>query len=305
VAVAESPAPIRFRPLPLPELLDELFRLYRRHFGLIVAISLIVVLPTLIWTLVTGLYKFTFTSYGNLLSNGGTTNPTLSSTELGRLGGLLFLGGLGSLLFLPFSLGAVYRAVADVAQGRAATVGGVLRETLGRYLPLFGLIGVWIGLLAAWAILTFLVIVVSAQRAGFLIVLWILVSFVALIYCAIRWSLTVAAMMAEDTGPIRGMRRSWDLVGGSWWRTVGILLILTIMQSIIGGALGVFWNLIVSGLLSGDVGTAVGATGSTLLQAVVSPLAAIGVVLLYFDLRVRKEGLDLDQLARQTGPAPA
>ena len=31
----------------------------------------------------------------------------------------------------------------------------------------------------------------------------------------------------------------------------------------------------------------------------------IAVVLLYFDLRVRKEGLDLDQLAQQTSPGPA
>lgn len=291
--------------MPLPELLDELFRLYRRHFGLIVAISLIVVLPTLIWTLVTGLYKFTFSSYSNLLSTGGGTTPTLTSPELSRLFGLLALGGIAYLIFLPFSLGAVYRAVTDVAQGRAVTIGGVIRETLGRYLPLLGLIGVSFGLLAGWAILTVIVILVAAQRAGFVIFLWVLASVVAVVYCAIRWSLTVAAMMAEDTGPIRGMRRSWDLVGGSWWRTVGILLILSIMQSIIGGALGLLWGLIVSALLSGDIGTAVGATGSTLLQAVVSPLAAIGVVLLYFDLRVRKEGLDLDQLARQTSPGPA
>lgn len=290
--------------MPLPELLDELFRLYRRHFVLIVAISLIVVLPTLVWTLVTGLYKFTFNSYSNLLTTGGT-NPTLTSSELSRLAGLLVLGGIGELVFLPFSVGAVYRAVTDVAQGRLATIGAVIRETLARYLPLLGLIGVFFGLLVGWGILTALVFIVAVQRAGFVIALYFIVSFVALIYCAIRWSLTVAAMMAEDTGPIKGMRRSWDLVGGSWWRVVGILLILSIMQSIIGGALGVLWNLIVSGLLSGDIGTAVGATGSTLLQAVVSPLVAIGVVLLYFDLRVRKEGLDLDQLARQTSPGPA
>ena len=45
--------------------------------------------------------------------------------------------------------------------------------------------------------------------------------------------------------------------------------------------------------------------GSTLLSALVSPITTIAVVLLYFDLRVRKEGLDLDQLAQQTSPGPA
>ena len=44
-AVASTPAPVRFRPMPLSELLDELFRLYRRHFSLIVGVALVVALP--------------------------------------------------------------------------------------------------------------------------------------------------------------------------------------------------------------------------------------------------------------------
>jgi len=61
-AVASTPAPIRFRPMPLPELLDELFRLYRRHFSLIVGVALLVALPGLVWTLVTGAYRLNSTS---------------------------------------------------------------------------------------------------------------------------------------------------------------------------------------------------------------------------------------------------
>ena len=47
------------------------------------------------------------------------------------------------------------------------------------------------------------------------------------------------------------------------------------------------------------------AVGSTLLGALINPITTIAIVLLYFDLRVRKEGLDLDQLAQQTSPGPA
>ena len=56
---------------------------------------------------------------------------------------------------------------------------------------------------------------------------------------------------------------------------------------------------------AGDVRLAVAQIGSTLLSALVSPITTIAVTLLYFDLRVRKEGLDLDQLAQQTSPGPA
>ena len=58
-------------------------------------------------------------------------------------------------------------------------------------------------------------------------------------------------------------------------------------------------------LRNSDLVTANIQVGSTLLSAVVSPITTIAVVLLYFDLRVRKEGLDLDQLAQQTSPGPA
>ena len=55
----------------------------------------------------------------------------------------------------------------------------------------------------------------------------------------------------------------------------------------------------------GDFQAALVQVGGTLLSAVVSPITTIAVTLLYFDLRVRKEGLDLDQLAQQTSPGPA
>ena len=112
-------------------------------------------------------------------------------------------------------------------------------------------------------------------------------------------------MMAEDIGPINGLRRSWYLVAGMWWRTLGILIVLSILESIIGGVLGLLVGGIAGVGFSGDVGLAVTAIGTTLLNAIISPIVTIGIVLLYFDLRVRKEGLDLDQLARQTAPGAA
>jgi hypothetical protein len=74
---------------------------------------------------------------------------------------------------------------------------------------------------------------------------------------------------------------------------------------VIGYALGFLFGLIAVAVTSGDVQLVVVAVGSTILGALVSPITTIAVVLLYFDLRVRKEGLDLDQLAQQTSPGPA
>src|SRR3989442_14774010 len=73
-----------------------------------------------------------------------------------------------------------------------------------------------------------------AEAIGFvLLVLPGLAVFCAAVYLVVRWSLVVAAMMAEDIGPIRGLGRSWNLVSGSWWRAFGILVIVFILQLII------------------------------------------------------------------------
>lgn len=296
-AVASTPAPVRFRPMPLPELLDELFRLYRRHFSLIVGISLLVALPGLVWSLVTGIYRLNSASYANLITTSPGAAPTFNSQQLSSLLGAILLGVLGSLILLPFSLGAVYRAVTDVALGRPATIGSVLRETLARYFPLLGLVGLFILMFIGWII---------AEAVGFvLLILPGIAVFCAAVYLAVRWSLVVAAMMAEDIGPIRGLGRSWNLVSGSWWRTLGILLIVTILQLIITYGLGILFGLIAALVTTGDVQAAVTQIVGTILNAVVNPITIIAVVLLYFDLRVRKEGLDLDQLAQQTSPGPA
>ncbi len=288
---------MRFRPRQLSELLDELFRLYRRQFSLIVGVALLVALPGLVWSLVTGVYRLNSASYANLFTTTGTSTVAFNSQEFSNLLGSLSLGALGALILLPFTLGAVYRAVTDVALGRPATIGVVLRETLARYWPLLGLVGLFFVFGLVWAI---------AELIGFvLLILPGLAVFCAAIYFLVRWSLTVAAMMAEDIGPIRGLGRSWNLVKGQWWRTFGILVVVAILQTVISYALFFLFGLIAAVFSTGDFQAALVQVGSTLLSAVVSPITTIAVVLLYFDLRVRKEGLDLDQLAQQTSPGPA
>jgi len=296
-AVASSPAPIRFRPMPLPELLDELFRLYRRHFSLIVSVALLVALPGLVWSLVTGIYKLNGASYANLITTAPGAQPSFNSQQLTNLLGLLALGLIGGFFLLPISLGAVFRAITDVALGRPATIGSVLRETLGRYLPLLGLVALGFLMFLGWFI---------AEVIGFiLLILPGFAVFCGAVYLAVRWSLVLAAMMAEDIGPIRGLGRSWNLVRGSWWRTFGILLIVWVMWLVISYGLLILFTVIAALFSTGDFQAAVVQVAGTLLGAVLTPIWSIAITLLYFDLRVRKEGLDLDQLAKQTSPGPA
>jgi hypothetical protein len=119
------------------------------------------------------------------------------------------------------------------------------------------------------------------------------------------------ALLFEDARGTKALRRSRDLVKGRWGSTALAVFAAAILTAIVGAA--------VSGLL---VGAIVGTHGSQLLSDILSviagtassmvttPFLAAVIVVLYFDLRVRKEGFDLFLLAQRmgvdapVGPAP-
>jgi hypothetical protein len=186
---------------------------------------------------------------------------------------------LVAILLVPFVEGAITLAAIDVAMGRPATLASCLRGVLRRY----------------WALLGFALIglVLVPLLFCFPLFLWILV----------RWAVSVPALLAEGTGPIRSVRRSWELTRDNWWRLFGILAIVIVIQAVMNWILGVAAIPIailipfVSDLVRGSIAITV----STLGTAVVTPILYLCLVLLYFDLRIRKESFDLDQLAAQVG----
>ena len=105
------------------------------------------------------------------------------------------------------------------------------------------------------------------------------------------------------------MSRSWRLVEGRWWRTFLILILIFILVYVVQTALGAFIagaQLLVEIILSSIASTWIFASASIVVASLVNPILQIAIVLIYFDLRVRKEGLDLFQLAKHLGaPEPA
>jgi Membrane domain of glycerophosphoryl diester phosphodiesterase len=290
VAVATAGTPVRLRVMPLGELLDETFKLYRRHFTVIAGVALVIILPNLILSLISGSYRANPVTYlENVAQN--FNNPD----ELARLQAqqgaytsspLYLLSFPIAALLLPFSVGALYRAATSLAAGNLETIGSVLAGTARRYFAMWGIVilGVLVGI-GAIAIVTIPVVI------------WVL----------IRWSVAIPALFAEGIGPVKALGRSWNLVRDNWWRTLGILIIVGIMVSLIQTALQTLFGgvaAVVPGL-NGDLRAGVVTTVTTLVDALVGAIQPIAITMLYLDLRVRKEGLDLDQLARQAAPGTA
>ncbi len=288
--MTSGPPAVRLRPFPLSELLDESFRLYRRHFVLFAVLSLLLAIPGLAGAAIVGSRLARLTQVPVEPANAGAF---LLQTMQDLLVGLAPVFVI-SLLLWPFTLGTLVRATVDIVLGMPASVGTALRGTLTRYWGLYGItllfavVGLFLGL-ASLLLITLLVTVP----------LWF--------WLAVRWSVAVPALLAEQIGPRAALGRSWALVRGRWWRTFAIFIVFGLLLEVLSLAVGYIFQALASGApsLSVEARFTLQQAGSGLTGALVSPVLYIGWTLLYFDLRVRKEGFDLEQLAQQTSrPAP-
>ncbi|MDX2973611.1 hypothetical protein PWY87_21985 [Kribbella solani] len=116
----------------------------------------------------------------------------------------------------------------------------------------------------------------------------------------------IGLYIAVRVGIWGALRRSWQLVRGKFWRVFGILLFGGLVVNIVGYALqfGVSTLLITVGSWA-DAGDSTGSTvvaivlgaavGIATVMTLIASLAFMSAVqaLIYLDLRVRREGLDL------------
>jgi hypothetical protein len=273
--------PLRLRPLEIGDLLDETFRMYRRHFLLFAGISVILAIPS------AALYGLGLAWFSIGL------NTTSSASDLGPVTG--FLGAIGAaalvnLLFLPFSHSAIVYAACESAIGRPVTASGVFFGVLRRYFPL---LGYW---------------VLFNTFTAYLALILCLAPFALWLWGFVLWVAAVPAMFVENIGLGAAIGRSRQLVQGRWWRTFLILFLTYVLYFVVSIALGGFINLaqgLLSIVVSPFIASAVVLGSGQIVAAVLAPIAQIVFVLIYFDLRVRREALDLFQMAYRLSAAQA
>jgi hypothetical protein len=83
------------------------------------------------------------------------------------------------------------------------------------------------------------------------------------------------------------MGRSWELVGGHWWHAFGTLVVAGLLTGIL--------NAVITAPF-GATGWFVQAVAAAVATVVTLPYGVLVGVLLYLDLRARKESLTLDTL---------
>lgn len=294
---------MELKPMGIGELLDHTFKLFRRGWKPLILLGLISVLPSF---LVTAFLNTIMTvKQGSLLQSLVETavreaqfgNPTTIITAASVYFLLLLL-----ILFLsPLWVGAFIAAAHQVVMGETPTLGSTFRTSLSRYWALLGT-NILLGLLNIIAfpllIIGGLVILSPFTLAGGYLAIWTFFAFCSQVI-----------IIEGASGGIPAMKRSWNLVKTRFWPILGTKLLFMIMLSVVGGIVGLFLQLpaqlLQTLVLKNEVGAVLMSVTQNLPTIIASPLSALAITMLYYDARIRSEGLDLQvQLEQPTDPFP-
>jgi len=190
-------------------------------------------------------------------------------------------------------LAAATRTITAQLVGEDPGIPRVLR--LGRSRPgWLRQAAVLVAVLVAAIVLLFLPGVYLSGLDGPLPQLAVVVMLVAGLYIGVRLAMSVPAAVIEGRRWPQAMTRSWSLVHGHWGHVVATLFLAWLATGLVGSLL-VGLTAGFTGLLFGD-GWLVRMLLQAAVMSLVVPYLLIVWVLLYLDLRTRKERLDLDTL---------
>lgn len=223
------------------------------------------------------------------------------------------LAVLVSLFITPWFFGSTIHLVSERILGRRADWGQAartgLRSLFGLLITLI-LVGVarlvwWVvaaGITAGAIALTVNLLWGRSPASNGLAILLVTVLAVAGIGALLAgfgyFAVALPAAAVERRFHLKALGRSIGLVRGRLWRTIGIALVLYLVWGVVSAILSTP-NLVLSLVVGGRGGAILGNFVGALAQALLMPFLPVAFTLLYYDLRVRREGLDLELMAGQ------
>lgn len=303
------------RPLGLGDVLDGMFRLFLRHWrAYLLALGAVLVPVTL---LTTWLQQDLVVGAGLL----EILDDPLAAQEAAAADPLVDLvAGLGGQLAVSLLVSPLIAGIATVLAvrgflGEAVTASGALGTAGRRYLALVVanlLTVVAVGATALVIAVPFVLLVVATGAEGVVVIIAVLlglpVAGLATLAVYVLLLVAVPAIIVERAGPLAALGRSAALVRRRFWAVLGTWLLVWLIAAVISNVF--VWPFTLPATLFGGttalVATALGGIVGGLLAA---PLVPNALTLVYYDLRVRTEALDLEAMAtaleRGEGAGPA
>lgn len=246
-------------------------------------------------TIIEFLLELVVTPSGTIILNGHLTYSTSTNTQVTGVVLVLIVGlvaGLAQLL----ATGAVFRLVLDGYRGRETTINDSFDYAASRLLSL-----IWVSLLEVF--IFFLV--------GLLLIvplLGLLVDLFLFPYLAVSFCLAIPVVMTEGLTGWPALRRSREIVQGRWWPTFGRLLLAGLLAAVFWIVISIINVASVLHMTSVPAYLGVNVAVSAVVTILFIPFSAAIAIVIYIDLRTRKEHIDLDSLdgsAPPTGAWPA
>jgi hypothetical protein len=268
--------PLPLHPMTFSDILDGSFRLLKANLRTIVLVAALFLIPVNLVAaffqrdLLGGYSLFRLLEDPSLFEQAAGTGPSNAA-----LFGSLF-AVLASVLVTPFVGGAISRIVAASYLGGELEPGPAIRATGRRLLPL---------------LVVFLCTLLLKGVGLLLCVVGVLVPMTLFL-------VTTPVVMVEETAPIQAMARSVTLVRPRFWPVMGIGVVSGLLASFLGNILATPFSFaaLAVGFRWGWILVAI---GGVLPALVTTPFVAIVATLVYFDLRIRNEGFDLQMIAAE------
>lgn len=322
--VADVPLPeIDLRPLTTSELIDRGFSLYRRNFaGLLLLALLSQAAPLFVQVLTTLLHLFP--SENDLLTNAarGWSNLALFVVILMAAQVVTFGFEIVMTYYVADAyLGKIPSVTASFRRSTGRMVGAIWTCLLNRFFYALTLIFPFLAVLAVY---TWNLIWPPASFPGFILfaviaVVLLAASLAPVLIVFMRLMVTVPALALEGVAGWAACRRSSELVrydpglGFFYWGETRLSLLLlplfvielltntlTSIPMILSQINDVVRHGAASQMAIQSDAVVVGSQILTYVAgALILPLYAIAVTLFYYDVRIRREGFDLEFLANR------
>lgn len=266
------------------EVIDASINVYLRNLGKLLLIAAAVVVPLTVVIFALDLIALQeadpFDPNAALYQVGDSVRVLSESTFVTVSVIQIIVGVLAYMLVI----GATFRAVSEAYLDRPLDVRGSIGFAAGKAHSLL-----WLSILLVVGLaIAFLAFVIPG--------IWLIVA----------WSVAVPALMVENLRGTKAIRRSFNLTRSHWFRTLGALIVGFIFIALIQFLIG----LAAAGLdpVADDSVYAYAAllnVINAIAFIVTAPLQAAIVTVIYYDLRVRNEGFDVQLLAEQLDAPPA
>ena len=271
------------KPMGLGEILDGALTIFRRHFVVFVKLGVVA-----LW------FPVALNMYVNLA--GGQQQHLF----------LAFVANVVQYFAGLFLTAAAIRVISDSYMGQEPQLSDAVSLGVSKIWPLFavglgkgfliGLIAVAIGIVAA---LTIPQMAAGGGSGGALLLM--IIPFLGggwfLCFVACGYAVTTPIVILEHpAGSFDSFGRSWSLTRGFKLKIFGIFLVTSLI---------VVLPILVLGMVAGFLTLQAPTVGATFemfasaLPIILTPLFSCVLTLVYYDLRVRREGFDLQILSEQ------